>query len=108
MSVINTNIKALIAQNGGVSEICTESVSTWDSARQIIQQCHRPVIRLLLRCHRLVSGAHEPQPPRGQPIHRQVTGRQRLRRHAQRFRHQIAGDHAHTIISLVAVSRNSG
>jgi NAD(P)-dependent dehydrogenase (short-subunit alcohol dehydrogenase family) len=29
--------KALIAQNGGVSEICTESVSTWDSARKIIQ-----------------------------------------------------------------------
>ena len=29
--------KALIAQNGGVSEICTESVASWGSARKIVQ-----------------------------------------------------------------------
>jgi NAD(P)-dependent dehydrogenase (short-subunit alcohol dehydrogenase family) len=29
--------KAIIAQQGGVSEICTESVATWGSARKIIQ-----------------------------------------------------------------------
>src|ERR1700681_846107 len=29
--------KALIDQQGGLSEVCTESVATWDSARKIVQ-----------------------------------------------------------------------
>lgn len=31
--------KALIAQRGGVAEICTESVATWGSAQKIVQAC---------------------------------------------------------------------